>query len=218
MSCRSFGKIASSPMEPWSVGLTRPLRVATIGRRAPAASDRETCRRSGNGNAPTPQTPRDCRSMSTRIAPRQLSGERKRRVKADRLTPASPTGFRSSIHVTGTACFGASGSRLRLRQAKPCPVQPHQHIRDFKSVWSRPMPKRVRSQEQVAQGPPQPIREPALAQVLGLVVEHVAPLTERFQISRIVVRRIVIEVSAGQNDLCCQDRGATRQFVDWREF
>lgn len=53
--------------------------------------------------------------MCARFAPRQTSAEVKRRVKADRLTPACPTGFRPSIYVTSTAGSGTSGRRLRLQ-------------------------------------------------------------------------------------------------------
>jgi hypothetical protein len=70
--------------------------------------------------------------MRARFAPRQTSAEVKRRVKADRLTPASPTGFRPSIYVTSTAGSGTSGRnsgtsgrKLRLWQAKLCSHPAH---------------------------------------------------------------------------------------------
>lgn len=53
--------------------------------------------------------------MRARFAPRQTSAEVKRRVKADRLTPAFPTGFRPSIYVTSTAGSSTSGRKLRLQ-------------------------------------------------------------------------------------------------------
>jgi len=63
--------------------------------------------------------------MCARFAPRQTSAEVKRRVKADSLTPACPTGFRPSIYVISTAGSGTSGRRLRLRQAKLCSHPAH---------------------------------------------------------------------------------------------
>ena len=83
----------------------------------------------GTGQPHTRRQP-DRGSMRVWFAPRQISAEMKRRVKADRLTPASPTGFRPSIYVTSTAGSGTSGCKLRLQQAKLCPHPAHQHIRD----------------------------------------------------------------------------------------
>jgi hypothetical protein len=42
-----------------------------------------------------------------------------------------------------------------------------------------------------------PVGEPALAQVLGPVVQDVTALAERPEVLRIVVARVVVEVGAG---------------------
>src|SRR4051794_21118315 len=57
----------------------------------------------------------------------------------------------------------------------------------------------VRAQEQVPDSLAPAQREPAPALMLRPVVQHVAPLAERLQISRPVLGRIVVEVSAGQH-------------------
>lgn len=56
----------------------------------------------------------------------------------------------------------------------------------------------VGPQEQVAYCFSQTVGQPALAQMLHLVVENMAALAERLEVLRIVVTRVVIEVRAGQ--------------------
>src|SRR4051812_43118837 len=60
-------------------------------------------------------------------------------------------------------------------------------------------PSAVEAQEQVPDGLAPSQRQPAPALMLRSVVQHVAPLAERLQVSRPVLGRVVVEVSAGQD-------------------
>jgi hypothetical protein len=55
----------------------------------------------------------------------------------------------------------------------------------------------VGAEEQVTERLAMPVGEPALAQVLGPVVQDVTALAERPEVLRIVVARVVVEVGAG---------------------
>lgn len=73
---------------------------------------------------PSPTDNRVCRSMCSPFVPRQTSGEVRRRVKADRLTPASPTGFRPSVYVTNTPAPSRQGTSFVGTRRSYAPIHP----------------------------------------------------------------------------------------------
>jgi hypothetical protein len=54
--------------------------------------------------------------------------------------------------------------------------------------------------EQVTQGHAQPVGDEALREVVWAVVQHVTALAQAFQVAQVIMRRVMVEVSGGEDD------------------
>ena len=64
----------------------------------------------------------------------------------------------------------------------------------------------IGTEEQIPERPTQPIRDPSAGQMVRMIMDHVAALTEAFQVALPVVARIMIEMRRRQDDAGLPER------------
>jgi hypothetical protein len=104
--------------------------------------------------------------------------------------------WRPDMPAAVAAAIGLANMRQPPRAKRTAADDPTRNLQDLRAV---------KTQKQVPYGFAHPQREPAAATMLVAVMDHMAALAKRFQVSRPIVGWIMIKVSGRQRDPGCSN-------------